>query len=163
MNGSNLKSLELNQDNIQRFISAENTTAFEQAIQIRRTVFVDEQESPPEMEPDSVDSRTDCVQWLILDGITPVATGRLFPEEGTENMGRIGRMAILKSHRGTGLGRVLLTDMIDYGEATLGYTSFILDAQIYAQGYYAKLGFVAEGEQYIPEGDNIWHVKMVRI
>lgn len=158
---------------ISSFIAKKEPELFSKALQIRRDVFVDEQGTPPDMEPDTVDFRSDCVQFLLYDNTVPVATGRLFPEAdnadtGTfdkpdKRMARIGRMAIQKTYRGSGLGKFLLKHILDVGQAQYGYSKFVLDAQEYAQGFYRSCGFQSVGERFIPEGDNLWHVKMVLV
>jgi len=70
------------------------------AIPIRTTVFVEEQKVPAEMEIDDWDPQ--CVHAVAFDGEgTAQGTGRLLPD------GHIGRMAVLKSARGAGVGSAL--------------------------------------------------------
>ncbi|MGK0244471.1 MAG: putative GNAT family N-acyltransferase, partial [Pseudomonadota bacterium] len=64
---------------------------------IRYKVFVEEQGVPVELEWDEMDASSWHALAFTDDG-TPVATGRLLPD------GHIGRMAVLETARGTGVG-----------------------------------------------------------
>jgi predicted GNAT family N-acyltransferase len=124
-----------------------------QASAIRREVFILEQKVPEELELDGLDDQAWHV--LILEKNIPVATGRLLVELDEINLikpvGRIGRMAVLKNHRGKGLGSKLLAALIDKG-LELGLNEFYLHAQLTAQPLYAKLGFIGEGEIFEEAG-----------
>ncbi|MDO6459745.1 GNAT family N-acetyltransferase [Granulosicoccaceae sp. 1_MG-2023] len=110
---------------------------------IRMTVFVDEQKVPEELELDEEDA--DAVHALALDGDLPVGTARLLPD------GRIGRMAVLKSHRGSGVGAALLRALIDLA-AQRGHHELVLNAQLQAIGFYEHLGFCAYGGEFDDAG-----------
>jgi predicted GNAT family N-acyltransferase len=127
-----------------------------QATAIRHEVFILEQKVPEELELDGLDDQAWHV--LILEKKIPVATGRLLLEFDEQNLmnsvkpiGRIGRMAVLKAYRGQGLGRQILTELIDKG-LELGLNEFYLHAQLTAQSLYAKLGFIGEGEVFEEAG-----------
>ena len=49
---------------------------------------------------------------------------------------------------------------IDYCQKLFGVWDIRLGAQTYAKGFYASLGFVADGEVY--DEDGIEHIEMVR-
>ncbi|WP_116200089.1 GNAT family N-acetyltransferase [Amycolatopsis circi] len=68
---------------------------------------------------------------------------------------RIGRVVTAKSARGQGLAAQLMAAALD---GAVG--SFVLDAQTYAQGLYARFGFVVAGEEFLEDG--IPHVTMRR-
>ena len=74
-------------------------------MQIRCTVFVDEQKVPEEKERDDWDAKSRHV--LLTVDENPVGTGRLLPD------GHIGRVAVLKNYRGLGLGKALMEKLID--------------------------------------------------
>ncbi|MGB6105883.1 MAG: GNAT family N-acetyltransferase [Pusillimonas sp.] len=117
---------------------------------IRLAVFVQEQHVPLELEMDENDPR--CVHALAYDeqGMA-VGTGRLLPD------GHIGRMAVQADYRGMGVGSRLLQALVD--EARIRhYLEVALSAQLHAQAFYARHGFVAEGAVYMDAG--IKHVMM---
>ena len=111
---------------------------------IRWAVFVDEQHVPVELEWDDFDA----VSWhaVAYDGAgAPVATGRLLPD------GHIGRMAVVKSSRGLGIGGTLLEGLMAKA-IELGYPELILNAQTAALSFYARYGFKAEGDEFMEAG-----------
>lgn len=114
-----------------------------QASPIRFTVFVDEQKVPVELELDEFDPLS-C-HALALAGDEAVGTGRLLPD------GHIGRMAVLAGWRGRGVGALLLQALIDEAQRR-GMARVVLNAQTHAVGFYARFGFVPEGEEYEEAG-----------
>lgn len=131
-----------------------------EALRIRVRVFVEEQGVPPEEErPDDADAIAVHALALLPDG-EAIGTARLFPAPGEPaGTGRVGRMAVLREHRGTGAGRALLEAMIQEAERR-GMRRLVLNAQTHALGFYARLGFVAEGPEFEEAG--IPHRRMVR-
>ncbi|MEB3287641.1 MAG: GNAT family N-acetyltransferase [Vampirovibrionales bacterium] len=131
---------------------------FDEAIRIRTEVFVIEQEAPPETEPDKFDT-PGCHHWLAYasNADHAVATGRMFADSNEKTLAHIGRMAVLKEHRGKGLGHLTLSAMLRLAPE-VGFKSILLEAQSHAQPFYAKLGFSAEGEEFML--DNIPHIHM---
>ena len=87
----------------------------------------------------------------VSDGGDPIATARLLAT------GQIGRMAVLPAWRGRGVGRAMLIRLLEHIERNHLPSPF-LHAQTSALGFYAKLGFVAEGERFMDAG--IPHVHM---
>lgn len=124
--------------------------ARERARAIRYSVFVEEQGVPVALEWDDMDAPSWHALAFAADG-TPVATGRLLPD------GHIGRMAVLKAARGTGVGAQVL-DALMAKAADLGYTELILNAQTHAAPFYARVGFEQVGEEFEEAG--IPHVEM---
>ncbi|HEY4073777.1 MAG TPA: GNAT family N-acetyltransferase [Herbaspirillum sp.] len=117
---------------------------------VRREVFVLEQEVPQEMELDEMDVH--CVHAVAYDSAgTAVATGRLLPDS------HIGRMAVRKPARGSGIGSALLTLLMQTAQQR-GDAEVILSAQIHAEPFYLRHGFVREGAEYREAG--IAHVMM---
>lgn len=119
---------------------------FPQAMEIRLKVFVEEQQVPVEEEYDSHD---DTAQHfgVFLEGQL-VGTGRLVTQD---QIGRIGRVAILSEYRGRGFGSRLINTIVATGQKQ-GLEEFVLGAQIQALDFYAQLGFVVEGEVFIDGG-----------
>lgn len=111
---------------------------------VRETVFVLEQGVPLELEWDDLDPQ--CRHVLARDvHERPIGTGRLTPEH------KIGRMAVLAEWRGRGVGDALLVALLDQARA-LGWTEVKLHAQVSAEAFYARHGFVAEGERFDEAG-----------
>ena len=113
---------------------------------LRRIVFIEEQGVP---EADEVDDKDNtAIHLLATDTGTPVGSARLLI---TGDIGKIGRVCVLKSHRGTGLGAALIHAAV----AELrrhGLTTAKLGAQTHAIGFYERLGFTATGPKYMDAG-----------
>jgi predicted GNAT family N-acyltransferase len=111
---------------------------------IRRAVFIEEQRVSEELEWDDDDAG--AIHLLAVDADdTPIGCARLLPD------GHIGRMAVLQSWRGKGLGRALLQKALELARAQ-GHDIVRLSAQTHAAGFYRRHGFIAEGEEYLEVG-----------
>jgi YbgC/YbaW family acyl-CoA thioester hydrolase len=123
---------------------------------IRREVFIDEQHIPADMEWDSADAT--CLHALARNRLgRPLATGRLL--EHVPGVAKIGRMAVLRSMRGSQIGRQVLDALMDEARRQ-GYREVLLHAQTTAESFYRRAGFVRRGEPFDEAG--IGHVEMVR-
>ena len=122
---------------------------------LRKEVFVQEQGIDPALEWDEEDAH--CVHAVLCNHLgVPVATGRLLPSH--QGVAKIGRMAVLRRLRETGLGRQVLLALV--AQARLrGDTQVLLHAQRSAQGFYHRLGFMPQGEPFEEAG--IGHIAMV--
>jgi predicted GNAT family N-acyltransferase len=111
---------------------------------LRLEVFVAEQGVPEALEWDNLD--TDSIHVLARDqNGRPIGCGRLTPEH------KIGRMAVQAGWRGKGVGAALLRELIARARA-LGWPDVALDAQVQALDFYAREGFVAEGDVFDDAG-----------
>lgn len=120
----------------------------EAAARIRMTVFVEEQGVPLEEELDDTD-RT-ALHVIVRDAAgEPVATARLYAED--DRTGRIGRMAVLRDHRGKGAGSAAMKLMIK-AAADIGWQRLILDAQDQAIPFYERHGFKVCGPPHLDCG-----------
>jgi predicted GNAT family N-acyltransferase len=119
---------------------------------IRRTVFVEEQRVPAELEIDDWDPRS--LHALARDESgRAIGTARLLPD------GHIGRIAVLRAARGRGIGTALVGAMLQAARER-GFNEAVLSAQTHAMAFYRRLGFAEEGEPYDDAG--IAHVTMRR-
>lgn len=127
---------------------------------IRRTVFCDEQGVAADLEWDDLDPA--CTHYLLFVNDTPGATARIRPYKPGQV--KIERVAALKAYRGQGLGRLLMERILadlkgDLGDLQKGpATEAILNAQTAVRDFYAALGFVAVGPEFV-EAD-IPHIHM---
>jgi predicted GNAT family N-acyltransferase len=110
---------------------------------IREQVFVREQAVPVELEWDEFDPL--CQHVVAEAAGQAIGTGRLLPD------GHIGRMAVLESWRGQGVGSALLVALLRLARDR-GIRRVRLNAQSRAVAFYARHGFVAEGEEFIEAG-----------
>lgn len=111
---------------------------------VRNTVFVIEQNVPPELELDADDLRATHILARTLDG-EPVGAARITPS------GRIGRMAVLTGYRRRGIGSSMLHTLLDFA-AGRGLRAVRLHSQNSAMGFYARHGFTAEGDEFVEAG-----------
>ena len=119
--------------------------------EIRRIVFVEEQDVPEHVEWDGEDPH--CRHFLAEDGHgRPIGTARLMPS------GQIGRMAVLIAWRGRGVGARLLKLAVTAAQSD-DYDRVYLHAQIQAIGFYERAGFEATGPPFLDAG--IEHRAMV--
>jgi predicted GNAT family N-acyltransferase len=144
--------------------TAADQAALDAVFAVRRAVFVEEQGIPAELEYDELDATSAHLLARDPDG-TALGTARLVGGEQalalTGITGRIllGRLAVLKAARGTGLGVALVTAVEEAGRE-LGAKECELHAQVSAMGFYERLGYVAEGPVYDDAG--IPHRTMVK-
>lgn len=126
------------------------------ALHVRRVVFIEEQQVPEDLEIDEHDQLSDpTIHVIAYRDTEPVATGRLrSPEKG---VGRIERVAVKQETRGTGLGRELMIHLEKIA-VQQGYSTLKLSAQLHAQPFYEKLGYVGYGEIFDDAG--IDHIMM---
>ena len=124
------------------------------ASSLRDEVFVQEQGIGEHMVWDDADHQ--AVHCVVCNGLgQPVGAGRLVQQ--APGIGRIGRMAVSKVLRGTQLGRQVLFSLVDASRAR-GDREVMLHAQLSAQGFYDRLGFVARGPVFEEAG--IGHIDM---
>ena len=117
---------------------------------IRFEVFVDEQGVPAELELDAMDALS--LHAVAYDALgAPIGTGRLLPD------GHIGRMAVRKLARGTGIGGALLQALMAQAQLR-GMRRVVLSAQTHAAPFYVRHGFVIVGEEFYEAG--IAHIEM---
>lgn len=111
---------------------------------IRLAVFVDEQGVSPEEELDDLDA--EAVHVLALWNGAPAGTARAV--EKAPGMRKIGRVAVAARFRGYGIGKALMAGI----EARCAGSAFMLDAQTHAIGFYERLGYAAEGPEFLDAG-----------
>ncbi|WP_305416382.1 GNAT family N-acetyltransferase [Photobacterium leiognathi] len=116
---------------------------------VREQVFIQEQQIDPEIEFDNLDS--EAVHVLVMDGEQPLGTGRILAD------GHIGRIAIMKSARGQGLGAKVVQALVKYAQQQ-GYPRVDLGAQTHANDFYRRLGFMPYGDEFMEA--NIPHQAM---
>ncbi|KEJ90579.1 GNAT family N-acetyltransferase [Sulfitobacter donghicola] len=114
---------------------------------LRHQVFVQEQGYSAEGEIDELDPVS--IHLLAEQDGTPIGTARVFIKEDTA---KIGRVCVLRSGRGTGLGARLIQAAVQVARQNK-MARVVLGAQAHAVGFYEKLGFRAFAEPYLDEGE----------
>jgi ElaA protein len=120
---------------------------------LRSEVFVVEQKSLYQ-DLDGLDllPTTTHLWWQPADSLD----GYLRLLRDPDGTHRIGRVCTTKRTRGTGLGALLMKAAMEQ----IGDEAAVLEAQTYAQRFYARFGFVVTGEAYVEDG--IEHITMRR-
>lgn len=116
---------------------------------IRQAVFIEEQGVPEEDEWGHGDEK--ALHLIVIQDDYAIATARLMPDA------TVGRMAVLKEYRNQGVGSAMLEKLVETAKK-YKFTQLQLNAQRTAEGFYAKHGFVVEGDEFIDAG--IPHIKM---
>jgi YbgC/YbaW family acyl-CoA thioester hydrolase len=127
---------------------------------LRRVVFLAEQGIPASLEWDTDDATALHAVALNRLGVT-VATGRLLACAGdpATTPARIGRMAVHRMLRGSGVGQRVLETLSEQARDR-GHQQVLLHAQTSAQGFYARCGYRTVGECFVEAG--IEHIEMMR-
>ena len=81
----------------------------------------------------------------MFDGEEAVATLRFY-DEG-DNSYHVGRVAVKRSRRGEGLGRIIIYETVK-AVKTLGGRQLTVGAQADKAGFYSRCGFERYGEDY---------------
>lgn len=125
---------------------------------LRTEVFVVEQNCPYQ----EVDEK-DIVAYHLF-GLNKnnevVAVTRILPQGVSYKEVSIGRVAIKKTYRGTGLAHELLFESFIVILQYFGEQPIRISAQEYLVNYYSKHGFKQVGEMYLE--DDIPHVEMLK-
>ena len=114
---------------------------------IRTDIFVGEQNVPVEIVMDELDVGGVHVAALDVVG-TVIGTGRLVLREPVP---RIGRMAVMKCWRSTGVGGKMLKALCDAAKER-GFAEVMLHSQTHATPFYFKHGFLSHGSEFFEAG-----------
>lgn len=132
-------------------ITLARTAAEQQAcFDVRHDVFEIEQQITEPPDIDEYDA--DALHVLAMGKGGPAGCARIVAKG---DVAKIGRVAVLRGHRGTGLGASIMRRTMDLARAH-GFRLAELEAQTHALIFYEQLGFVAQGPEY-DDGSGIMH------
>jgi predicted GNAT family N-acyltransferase len=123
-----------------------------EAFGLRYEVFVDEQGVPRELEVDELDASATHLVAINHDRV--IGTLRILDRRPAA---KVGRVAVRATARRSGIGARLMQRAAAIA-ADRGFTEIIVHAQIAVVGFYRRLGYVAEGEEF--EDAGIPHIAM---
>ncbi len=123
-----------------------------EAFELRYEVFVDEQGVPRELEADEFDPLAIHLVAIRQDRV--VGTLRMLEHVGAA---KIGRVAVRTAARRGGIGARLM-DRAAAIALERGFAEIVLHAQVAVAGFYRRLGYVEEGDQFDEAG--IPHIAM---
>lgn len=104
---------------------------------MRREVFVIGQNVAEALDLDGLDHEQTHFLAVATDTGDAIGTARL------ANSGKVGRVAVLESYRGRGVGRGIMQAVITEA-GVRGISELYLHAQTWTVPFYEKLGFVVD-------------------
>jgi predicted GNAT family N-acyltransferase len=128
---------------------------YEDALDVRFEVFVEEQDVPEDLEVD--EHEAEAVHFVAYLGNDPVGAARL--REKTADTAKVERVAVLREHRGEDYGREIM-HAVEEVAGERGYDRVSLHAQTHAAPFYDRLDYERVGEEFEEAG--IPHVRMVK-
>lgn len=130
-----------------------STRELYEILRLRVDVFVVEQKCPyPEV--DGVDYES--LHLYYKNNKEIAAYLRIYEDKVDKKTVHIGR--VISKYRGEGLGKLVMNSAIDEINRLNKYKKINLLAQVYAKGFYEKLGFKTVGEAFLEDG--IPHINM---
>ncbi|TPK76506.1 GNAT family N-acetyltransferase [Mesorhizobium sp. B2-4-17] len=116
------------------------------ALEVRRKVFIVEQNVPETVERDAYDA--EAIHLVAIDGGDVVGTLRIvfLPEHA-----KFGRVAVLRHARGKGIASRMMQAGMKIARSR-GESRFYLTSQADKISFYEKLGFVAYGDAFEEAG-----------
>ena len=138
------------------FVKVANTSEFPECARIRHEVFVVEQNVPSELEMDEHDAT--ALHLIARQDGSPVGTARILVKDDGMTA-KIGRVAVLPQARGCGIGRTIMQAIETLPELA-GTSKLKLDSQSHALPFYERLGYSAEGPEFMDAG--IPHRHMIK-
>lgn len=125
----------------------ETDKEYEDAIFIRRKVFVEEQDVPLHLELDEYDA--EAIHFVAYDENTAFGAGRIRTTE--PSVGKVERVCILPGYRGKNLGNLMMQCMEDYA-ASKGFQKLKLNAQSHALTFYEKRSYTITSPEFLEAG-----------
>ena len=121
---------------------------------LRRDVFETEQNIPRPLDRDAFDYSADHVVAFDEKG-NCVGTGRVVRVDA--RTAQIGRMAVSKEQRKSGIGALVL-EALERMAAMRGISDLTVNSQLPAESFYKNRGFVRQGDVFLDQG--VPHVVM---
>lgn len=132
----------------------ESKEQLDEAYRIRTEVFVNEQGVSPDIEID--EHEEEAIHVLVKYNGVPAGAGRVRVVDG---MAKLERVCVLAAYRKHKLGAAIMAELEGIArEADL--TKAKLHAQTHAAGFYQKLGYTADSDEFMEDG--IPHLRMVK-
>jgi len=129
-------------------------------MQLRQVVFVVEQDCPY-VDADGKDEAGHHLMGYRADGKLLACSRLLPPGISYASYASVGRVVTAPEVRGTGLGRQLMRQSLDWCRRLYGDAPVKISAQCYLIRFYESFGFSTKGEVYLE--DDIPHISMVLI
>ncbi|WP_303965855.1 GNAT family N-acetyltransferase [Sporosarcina ureae] len=130
----------------------------QKSFDIRKAVFVEEQQVPEEDEFDEFDVLNEvCEHILVEHEGQAIASGRLRVVDG---IGKLERICVLATHRSLGVGKVIVLGLEEIANDK-GIERLKLHGQTHAEEFYRKLGYETTSDIFMEDG--IPHIVMEKV
>jgi predicted GNAT family N-acyltransferase len=125
---------------------------YQDALQVRRIVFIEEQNVSEAEEIDEYEHS--ATHFISYDGDKPVGAGRF---RNVDGKGKVERICVLPSYRKEGVGQMIMR-AIEKNAGENGFNILKLAAQTHAEHFYLGIGYKTNSDQFYDAG--IPHVAM---
>lgn len=132
-----------------------NSPIYQDALDIRYKVFVDEQKVPKELEIDDLEDSS--LHVVLYQSEQAIATARLYKLD--DDSYKVQRVAVLRAFRKNGFGKRLMKEVEKKAKMMQAYR-LILDSQNTAIPFYEKLGYKISSSEFMDAG--IPHHRMIK-
>ena len=145
------------------FSEVKNKIDLNESFELRKKVFVVEQECPIEEEFDEFDNLNrigkDSFHFNVYKDNICISTSRIVINRNSDNnsSAKIQRVCVLKDYRGAGVGLFMMSNLHKY-LINKNIKQITLSSQDHAIEFYKKLGYIEQGSEYLEAG--IIHKKM---
>lgn len=127
-------------------VIAQTKGHYEDALSVRRNVFIIEQQISPEEEIDQLEDV--AIHFVAYDGDTPVGAGRM---RIVDQKGKAERICVLSTERGKHIGQAVMAAIEDYARQQ-GLQKMVLNAQKTAVPFYDKLNYHITSDEFMDAG-----------
>ncbi|MGM0844347.1 MAG: GNAT family N-acetyltransferase [Bacillota bacterium] len=138
-----------------KMIVASTQKELQEAMEVRKEVFVGEQNVPIEEEIDEFEDTAD--HFVLYDENEPAGAGRFRLKDG---FGKVERICVLAKVRGKGAGKIIMS-YIEKHARSKNVPALILNAQTHAIPFYESLGYSVTSDEFLDAG--IPHKSMKKI
>ncbi|MGM0826888.1 MAG: GNAT family N-acetyltransferase [Bacillota bacterium] len=125
---------------------AKTEDQIQEVFNIRKTVFVEEQNVPLEEEIDEFENES--THFVLYDQTVAVGAGRFRILDG---IGKVERICVLESVRGKGAGREIMLAIEEHAKQQ-PLSQLKLNAQTYAIPFYEGLGYKVTSDEFLDAG-----------
>jgi predicted GNAT family N-acyltransferase len=132
-----------------------DTPLYNDALLVRRIVFIEEQHVSEEEEIDEFEQ--EATHFVLYDDGKPIGAGRFRIVD--HGLGKIERICVLPQYRGRGAGKLIMKTIERFAKQQ-GVPKVKLNAQTHAESFYQKLGYKTVSDVFMEAG--IPHVTMVK-
>ncbi|MFC4620152.1 GNAT family N-acetyltransferase [Camelliibacillus cellulosilyticus] len=130
----------------------ENHMEYEDALEVRKKVFIVEQQVPEDLEIDEFEDTS--IHFVAYDQGQAVGAGRL-RKKGDD--AKVERICVIPERRGQHIGGLIMR-AVEAEAEKMGCEGLLLNAQCHALPFYEKLGYIVTSDEFEEAG--ISHVEM---